>query len=275
MKAIDITGQKFGRLMALNLDCSEPKKKERRWICVCECGQKKSINQHKLTRGNTKSCGCLIQKKNILGEMFGKLLAIRPEETSISSRKPKWICRCECGKIKTVSRSNLVSGHTKSCGCLFGNYDEKISEKFFIKENGCWEWISGVGGNGYGIISIEGKSKSAHRAVYEMFVQEINKRLLVCHICDNKLCVCPDHLYLGTHKQNTKDAIDRGLLRHDLKISPKGESHVFSKLTEKDVLEIRKKYIPKVYSQRKLANEFGISYSNIQRILKRKAWKHI
>ena len=164
MKAIDITGQKFGRLMALNLDCSEPKKKERRWICVCECGQKKSINQHKLTRGNTKSCGCLIQKKNILGEMFGKLLAIRPEETSISSRKPKWICRCECGKIKTVSRSNLVSGHTKSCGCLFGNYDEKISEKFFIKENGCWEWISGVGGNGYGIISIEGKSKIESRS---------------------------------------------------------------------------------------------------------------
>lgn len=110
-KANDLTGQKFGRWTILE-------KTDKRdsgsivWLCECECGTKKEIRGTSLVAGETKSCGC-IQKIDIANQRFGKLIAIKPTEES-----DLWLCKCDCGNEKIVSKRNLLRGHTISCGCL-------------------------------------------------------------------------------------------------------------------------------------------------------------
>lgn len=150
--------------------------------------------------------------------------------------------------------------------------EERISEKFTINnESGCWEWTSNLCARGrYGAIIFKSKTKTASRFIYEMFVEEIPKGLLVCHCCDNTKCINPDHLYLGTTKQNMRDITERG--RWPMR---KGSSSCLSKLTEKDVLEIRRKYIPWRYGFNQLGKEYGVDGSNISMIVNRKTWTHI
>jgi hypothetical protein len=75
--------------------------------------------------------------------------------------------------------------------------------------NECWNWAAGKYGNGYGKIKINGFSCLAHRVSYELFNGEIIDNLNVLHKCDNKLCVNPNHLYLGTQSQNNIDMYNR------------------------------------------------------------------
>jgi len=94
---------------------------------------------------------------------------------------------------------------------------ERIINKDYIKsvckinDNGCWEKI-GVNGDGYGAFKINGIPIRAHRKSWQVFNGDIPKGLYVCHKCNNKRCLNPEHLYLGTHQQNTKDAYRDGLM---------------------------------------------------------------
>lgn len=76
--------------------------------------------------------------------------------------------------------------------------------------NGCWIWNSKKNKAGYGLIKIDGSYKRAHRVSYELFIGEIPDGLLVCHKCDVRECINPDHLFIGTHKENTQDMISKG-----------------------------------------------------------------
>lgn len=84
-------------------------------------------------------------------------------------------------------------------------------DRFFAsivkQDNGCW-----IYGNNkrYGLIAVEGKAKSAHKFSYELHKGEVPRGLFVCHTCDVKQCVNPDHLYAGTHEDNNQDIVDRG-----------------------------------------------------------------
>ena len=120
-KLIDLTNQRFGRLVVLNKDL-ENKKRKVHWICQCDCGNIKSICGENLRYGDTKSCGCL-QKElaskrytiDLTNERFGYLTVI--ERDFSKKNEIYWLCKCDCGTIKSIQGAHLRSGHTISCGC--------------------------------------------------------------------------------------------------------------------------------------------------------------
>jgi hypothetical protein len=147
----------------------------------------------------------------------------------------------------------------------------------------CWEWCGTLANTGYGYFRLNGKNKYAHRVAYELYVGMIPSGLFVCHKCDNKRCVNPSHLFLGTPKENTHDSIKKGRWPTGKQSGSytkpekrrRGESHGQAKLSSSIVLEIRALYNDGGLSQRTLAAKYDLSQSQIGRILRRESWAHI
>ncbi len=112
---IDITGQRFGRLVAM-----EPTAKRTNgsivWQCRCDCGNIKDISCTALRNGQ-KSCDC-VRIKNLTRQRFGKLVAIKLVSQRTNQGNTIWQCLCDCGGTVFVRANNLQSRCTKSCGCL-------------------------------------------------------------------------------------------------------------------------------------------------------------
>lgn len=150
--------------------------------------------------------------------------------------------------------------------------------KYVNKTDSCWLWIgSNDGKRGYGKFSYIGKRFNSHRFSYMVHKGEIPKGMCVCHSCDVPSCINPEHLFIGTYKQNSQDMVDKGRQN-----SVKGTKQGLSKLTEEQVLEIRKKYIycknrilSSGYSIPKLSKEYNVSIDTIWNIIHKKTWKHI
>lgn len=113
----------------------------------------------------------------------------------------------------------------------------------YTRMNGdCMEWLGGTDRKGYGCLKWKDKNKRAHRLSYELTYGEIPKGFLICHSCDNPLCINPKHLWAGTSKQNTLDMMAKGrgnmIKGKRLKNSP---LRPCAKLSEDDVRAIRKR----------------------------------
>lgn len=152
--------------------------------------------------------------------------------------------------------------------------------KFVYPEpnSGCWLWDGSIRAGGYGTFSIDGILFGAHRASYMLFVGDLPRReghhgICVCHRCDNRACVNPDHLFLGTQSDNMKDAIAKGRRTAGPPVF-RGESSAAAKLTESDVAYIRNARSNGV-KLTALAEMFGVSISLISMVHSRKVWAHV
>ena len=140
----DIKGLKFNRLTVLS-DTGKRSHSHIVWECICECGGVARVTANALIKGNTKSCGCLTDEKrrmnskkrivNRIGETVGRLTILK--RIGVEGKETFWECSCKCGKLTTVSNSNIASKKTRSCGCLFKemvgdnhpNYNFRLTEK--------------------------------------------------------------------------------------------------------------------------------------------------
>ena len=112
---IDLTGQRFGKLVVVGEVAERDKHKKILWSCVCDCGTRKDVSGGSLRRGESTSCGrCKI--KDLTGQRFGRLVVIR--DVGRKNGKVVWECLCDCGKYTSISSNRLMTGNTKSCGCL-------------------------------------------------------------------------------------------------------------------------------------------------------------
>lgn len=134
----------------------------------------------------------------------------------------------------------------------------------------CWEWLGKRGKNGYGLfymIRPPRKTFHAHRVAWAMHNdRDIPDGMMICHTCDNRGCVNPAHLYLGTGYDNNSDTVKRN--RANRKI---GSECSWSKLTEENVRHI----INSNQKQRVLAERYGIDQSTVSQIKAGLRWKHL
>jgi len=120
-----------------------------------------------------------------------------------------------------------------------------------IKKDGdCWIWQGSKTKDGYGVLTIGRKQYRAHRASYSEFTGDIPENIMVCHKCDVPLCINPDHLFLGTGKENTQDMIKKGR-----KVVVSGFDHPHRRLSDDDYIEIKK-----MRSDGRLLKEIAVIY---------------
>lgn len=152
---------------------------------------------------------------------------------------------------------------------IHNNIEDRLAN-YIDKTDTCWNWIGYKNEHGYGLITTgHGKQVRAHRFLYEMYKGKIAKGLNVLHTCDTPNCVNPDHLFLGTQKDNVDDMISKG--RGGYKIFH-GESHWASKLNMEKVKQIRDLWDKGGIYQSTLADMFGVSQQVISKVVNYKGW---
>lgn len=138
-------------------------------------------------------------------------------------------------------------------------------------DSGCIEWVKSVTSAGYGQLNNRklGGHYYTHRLAYELFVGPITNGLWVLHSCDNRRCINPDHLFLGTHDDNMADMRSKG---RSEKI---GEDNPASKLTADEVMTIRWLSSLSMFSQRRIGRWFGVSQPCVSAVVHNFRWNHI
>lgn len=148
------------------------------------------------------------------------------------------------------------------------NWDYNI-DRFFnhitIAESGCWEWNKAKNKE-YGRFYYNHTNMRAHRFSYLIYTGDLIPEMFVCHTCDNRRCVNPSHLFLGTNQDNMDDMIKKGRAN-----KARGERAAKSKLKNDQVIFILQSKI----KYQDLADMFGVSFWAISRIKRKESWKHI
>lgn len=205
------------------------------------------------------------------------------------------LCLCGCQELCGPG-SQWRPGHSTRARAL-----RPLEERFWAKVQKtatCWLWTGAKKEWGYGVINSQrnGPLLRAHRYAYELHYGPIPDGLWCLHRCDVPRCVRPDHLFLGTSKDNTQDMMQKG--RHLAQSHPeeffsrcstgqrtrwrdhpesirRGDHHPTAKVTAEQVRVIRQRHQSGDISIAALAREFGVSESAIRFIIQRKTWRHI
>jgi hypothetical protein len=148
--------------------------------------------------------------------------------------------------------------------------DDRFWSKVSKNGNGeCWEWTACKYQDGYGQFRVGESIKMSHRLSYQHHFGDIPNGMFVCHKCDNPKCVNPEHLFLGTHKENMTDMASKKRAR-----GARGQSHHLSKMTPEKVKSLRTERANGA-SLNCLAKKYGISAPSVYNIVIRKNWAHL
>ena len=235
---------------------------------------------------------------DVLVQQIGKRPnAVRAKAQRLGIERPKeqlpiGYKRCpHCQEIKEIS-TGFYTAQSWCKVCMRKNWREwavkngKVarteSERFWAKvdrkaTDECWEWRGSHNKSGYGKFWSESKLRSAHRVVWELTQGLIPDGLCVCHKCDNPSCVNPIHLFLGTQADNNRDRDRKGRTAHGKEhgLYARGKNNPCAKLEPSQVRAIRLVYAAGGATQADLAQEYGVSCSQIWRIVNRKRWCHL
>jgi len=153
-------------------------------------------------------------------------------------------------------------------------WNERLIRRFITKadirgEKDCWNWLAGKNSDGYGNFKICNKEELSHRVSYIIHNESIPERLNILHQCNNRKCINPKHLFLGTHQDNMKDMVNKN---RSYNCGHRGEDNSCSKLTWKKVKEIREEYIKCKTTQNILSKKYNVSKGMIYYILKNINW---
>ena len=152
--------------------------------------------------------------------------------------------------------------------------DRFIMKRIVFDPSGCIVWIGATDGKGYARVTAERVTVYGqplmHRYILSLKVQRsLHEWELACHTCDRPACICPGHLYIGTHQSNANDKVKRGWCAFQ-----KGEQNPKSKLTVKDVRDV-KRLLGLGWDGLSIATEFNVSQSTISDIKTGKTWSHV
>lgn len=141
------------------------------------------------------------------------------------------------------------------------------------KTDGCWNWRGARlrrphdGSLSYGVFNLDGRSQPAHRVAWQLLNGPIPEGKWLLHDCDNQGCVRPDHLYVGTHADNTRDAVMRRRMES-------GEDRWNHRLRPVDVVAIRAMAAAGIATET-IGPLFGVSGRTARNVVARKAWQSV
>jgi hypothetical protein len=201
-----------------------------------------------------------------------------------------WVCACECGGETVTTRLKLRSGHTGSCGCLReelrSSYSTQVNieRRFWSRVNkdgpipahvpdlgACWVWTGATSTAGYGQMRANKKTQLAPRVSW-LIATGSAPRLLVCHKCDNPPCVNPRHLFEGSVRDNALDMVAKGRARGG---NLRGGRHGNAKMTDALVAEVLRRASTPDTTQSEVARQLGLPQQTVNKIVRRKIWKHV
>jgi len=148
-----------------------------------------------------------------------------------------------------------------------------ITDRFWkkvTKTDTCWLWTGSIGNTGYGQLRVNRKTVRAHRVSWELHNSKILSGMCVLHKCDNPPCVNPDHLFLGTHKDNASDREYKERGNH-----ARGSAVGISKLQDWHVVIIRKMLASDLWTGKSISELFAVNNRSISNIKNNRTWKHI
>lgn len=195
---------------------------------------------------------------------------MQPHHTT--NEVPYGYCQCGCGNRTNISKkTDHATQRVKGQPMRFIKGHDKrrpIHVRFWEKVNkttpeACWEWTACIDTAGYGLIGDGDKHQLAHRLSYELHYGPIPEGMCVCHTCDNRLCVNPAHLWLGTNADNVADKMNK---------KRRGRS---AKLTESQVIEIRNEYARGGVTYQSIADKYGIGMVTVFHIIQRRTWRTV